>query len=252
MTIPAGAEAGTWTLSAFLADRVGNPNSIYPAGTPSTVTVVSVPDTTPPVLKSVILTPASVNVSGGPQTATITIHVTDDLSGADMTSDRSYLDFASPSGLQNIYVYFGGLSLISGTLNDGVWQAQVTIPQYSEPGAWKIGSLGIYDLAGNGFFAQSGFGTIPAISFTLASSPSDTAPPSVNGFSFSPTLVNTTLADQTVNLTLAVTDNLSGLFVPSQFPYVNRYVDSASPSGQQYRFSGSMMADASTRPPAPL
>ena len=110
LTIPAGAEAGTWTLSAFLTDRVGNPNSIYPAGTPSTVTVVSVPDTTPPVLKSVILTPASVNVSGGPQTATITIHLTDDLSGVDMTSGRSYLYLASPSGLQNIYVYFGGLT----------------------------------------------------------------------------------------------------------------------------------------------
>ena len=56
-----------------------------------------------------------------------------------MTSGRSYLYLASPSGLQNIYVYLGSLTLTSGTLNDGVWQTQVTIPRYSEPGAWKIG-----------------------------------------------------------------------------------------------------------------
>jgi hypothetical protein len=193
-----------------------------------------------------------VNVSAGFQTATVTLHITDDLSGVDLTSGRSYLYLASPSGLQNIYVYIGNLTLTSGTLNDGVWQTQVTIPQYSEPGAWKIGSLAIYDLAGNGAFGSPGFGTVPPISFTVASSPADTAPPSVNGFSFSPALVNTSLDDQTVNLTLAVTDNLSGLFVPGQFPFVNCYVYFASPSGQQFRFSGNMTTDSSSTPTSAL
>ena len=247
-TLPGGAEAGMWTLSVSLYDRVGNSNSIYPAGTPSTFTVVSVPDSTPPVFKSLILTPASVNVSGGAQTATIALHLTDDLSGVDMTSGRSYLYLASPSGLQNIYVYFGGLTLSSGTLNDGVWQTQVTIPQYSEPGAWKIVFLVIFDLAGNELFAGPGFGTIPAINFTVVSSPADIAPPSINGFSFSPALINTTLDDQTVTLTLAMTDNLAGLFLPGPFPYVNCYVYFVSPSGQQYHFSNNMMADSSSTP----
>ena len=247
-TVPAGAEAGTWILGASLTDRVTNTNTIYPAGTPFTFSVVSVPDSNPPVFKSLILTPSSVNVSGGPQTATIALHATDDLSGVDLTSGRSYLYLASPSGLQNIYLYLGNLTLTSGTLNDGVWQTQVTMPQYSEPGAWKIGSYGIFDLAGNEVFGGPGFGTVPSINFTVVSSPADISPPSINSFSFSPALINTSLDDQTVNLTLAVTDNLSGLFIPGQYLYVNCYTYFTSPSGEQYHFSGNMMADSSSTP----
>ena len=90
LTIPAGAEAGTWTISAFphrprrrsstrSTPRVHRPPSQWcPSRIPR-----------PPVLKSVTFTPAAVNVSGGSQTATVALHITDDLSGVDMTSGRS-------------------------------------------------------------------------------------------------------------------------------------------------------------------
>ena len=51
----------------------------------------------------------------------------------------------------------------------------------------------IYDLADNQLFLVSGFGTVPAINFTVASSPADITPPSINSFSFSPALINTSL-----------------------------------------------------------
>ena len=247
-TIPVSAEAGAWSIAVGLYDRVNNYNWITPAGRPSTFTVLSVPDTTPPVWKGLTFTPASVNVSSAPQTVTINLSLADDRSGVDMTNGWSAFSLTSPSGKQNIYVYQGSLSQISGTLNDGVWQGQVTIPRYSEPGAWKIGWIDIYDLAHNELYLGSGWSTVPAINFTVASSPSDVTPPSINSLSFTPGFVNTAGSDQTVDLTLTVTDNLSGLYTGGAgqggFPWVNCYCYFTSPSGQQNEYSNSMWLDS--------
>jgi hypothetical protein len=247
VTIPAGAEPGDWTMFVSISDRVANFNGISMAGNPSKLTVVSVPDVNPPVVRSLIFAPSSVNVSSASQTVTVNIGLADDVSGVDLTSGRSYFYLTSPSGNQNIPVYLGGATLTSGTLNDGVWQTQVTMPRYSEPGAWKISSIGIYDVAGNQFSAFTGFGSPPpAINFTVASSPADVTPPSINSLNFNPTFVNTAASDQTIDVTLAVTDNLAGLY-STDFPgfyFANCFAYFISPSGQQSRYTGSVMADS--------
>jgi hypothetical protein len=82
----------------------------------------------------------------------------------------------------------------------------------------------------------------------VVSSPADVAPPTINSLNFSPTFVNTAAADQTINIVFAVTDNLAGLY-PADFPgffFANCYVYFTSPSGQQYRYTGSVMADSGT------
>jgi hypothetical protein len=252
VTIPLSAEAGDWTIAVELVDNVNNSNWIQPAGTPSTFTVVSVPDTTPPVWNGITFTPASVNVSAAPQTVTFNVSLSDDRSGVDVTSDRSYFDLTSPSGKQSIGVgfYSGYLTQISGTLNNGVWQGQVTIPRYSEPGAWKLGYVDLYDLAGNQLYLAPGWSTMPAINLTVASSPYDVTPPSINSFSFSPSFVNTAGSDQTVDLTLTVTDNLSGLYSygpgPNGLPWVDCYAYFYSPSGRQYQYSSGMWLASGT------
>ena len=58
----------------------------------------------------------------------------------------------------------------------------------------------------------------------------DTTPPTLTGFSFSPTQVDTTSTSATVNLTAQITDDLSGV----QLGYVYFY----SPSGQHIAFRG--------------
>ena len=251
VTIPVSAEAGDWTIVVNLLDHVNNSNVIYWAGTPSTFKVVSTPDTTPPVFKGATFTPGSVNVSAASQTVTLNVSLADDLSGIKSTTCCSQFGLTSPSGKQTIWVSVWDLTLASGTLNDGVWQGQVTIPRYSEPGAWKLGYVYLYDLAGNELYLNSGWATMPTINFTVASSPSDVTPPSVNSLSFNPAFVNTTGSDQTVDLTLTVTDNLSGLSTYDSGPggrvwLNNCYVYFYSPSGRQYQYSSSLWLDSGT------
>jgi hypothetical protein len=235
-TIPFAAEPGVWTMGVFLTDRVGNSNFVFPAGQPSTFTVISSGDVTPPVIKSVVVTPSSVNVSAASQILTFTVNATDDASGVDFTSGRSYFALSSPSGGQ--VVVMSPNTLVSGTVNDGSWQTQFTIPRYAEPGAWKIQYFSLYDLAGNNLSAAQGFGTVPPISLTVSSSPFDVSPPAVNTYNLTPAFINTSTGDQNVTITLALTDNLAGLFdATSPFPFVNCNVGYVSPSGQQSHFS---------------
>ena len=252
ITIPASAEAGDWTMSVELRDHVNNSNRINWAGTPSKLRVLSAPDSTPPLFKGIAFIPASVNVSAAPQTVTINVSLGDDLSGVNLTccSPTSQFSLTSPSGKQTIWVWGYNLTLTSGTLNDGVWQGQVTIPRYSEPGAWKLGYVELYDLAGNELYLYSGWGPAPpAINFTVASSPSDITPPSVNSLSFSPAFVNTAGSDQTVDLTLTMTDNLSGLQTydsGGRTWLTHCYLYFYSPSGRQYQYSSNLWLGSGT------
>ena len=245
-TLPLHAEPGIWTMTAFLVDRVGNSNSVFPAGMPPSFTVISSPDITPPVIKSVLATPSSVNVSAASQTVTFTVNAADDVSGVDFTSGRSYFALSSPSGGQVILLSPG--PLVSGTVNDGSWQTQLTIPRYSEPGAWKIQNFSLYDFAGNTLFGAQGFGGVPPINLTVSSSPFDVSPPVVNTYNLTPAFINTSTGDQNVTITLALTDNLAGLFDPNfLFPFVNCSATYVSPSGQQSHFSnGGTIVDSGT------
>jgi len=91
---------------------------------------------------SVDFTPKSVDVSSSSQTITVTAHVTDDNSGV------SYVQplFSSPSGQQSATA---GLTLVSGTAQDGIYQGIVTIPESAESGTWTMGQFWVGDVVGN-------------------------------------------------------------------------------------------------------
>ncbi|HET7514494.1 MAG TPA: hypothetical protein VFJ60_06805, partial [Gaiella sp.] len=86
LTLPQNAAAGTWTLRYLtVCDNAGNSRFMAAGNSdlPFTVTlnIVSVSDTSPPSVNSLSLSPASVDVSSGPATVTLTANITDDLSG---------------------------------------------------------------------------------------------------------------------------------------------------------------------------
>jgi hypothetical protein len=91
-------------------------------------------DTTPPELVNLQFSPTSIDVSEADQNVTVTIAATDDLVGI------SYLEvqFISPSAQQIRYVNFPPETLVSGDMNNGVFESNVTFPQYSETGIWHI------------------------------------------------------------------------------------------------------------------
>lgn len=178
-------------------------------------------DTTPPVLTAMSLNPSSVNVTGGPQTVTILLTLTDDLSGVNFDAvPFLYNEFTlqSPSGKQTINLTdnIQSFSLVSGTPLNGVWQGTLTIPKYSESGLWTVTSLVVFDNAENqlaldtGQLAALGFPT----TINVASNPSLT-PPTVLSLSFSPASINTTASSQSVTLTLTLADSPAGVIFPA-------------------------------------
>ena len=229
--IPQSSEAGTWPAFVYLWDMAGHQQWLDNAtlagmGFPSTLTVTgqSGGDTTPPVLTSFDLDPKSVNVASSDATVTINLHVTDDLSGF----ANANVTFVSPSGQSQSV----SATLTTGTSLDGDAQATLTLPKASEAGTWSVSSVDAYDADGNhqpldtAALSALGFPT----SLTVSDTPqlTDTTPPVLVSFDFTPKSVDVTNGDATVNFNLHVTDDLSG--------YSWGYAYFYSPSYGQYAY----------------
>src|SRR4051794_32442598 len=86
-------------------------------------------DITPPQLAALSFDTNAINISSGPQNVTVTLRVTDNLSGVQYVSGS----FNHSSGQA---VSFYG-SLISGNSLDGIYQAVATFPDHSAAGLWQ-------------------------------------------------------------------------------------------------------------------
>ena len=240
ITLPQYSEAGNWTISyLYLIDKDTNTqylqsSDLQALGFPTTITVISQQDVTPPKLTSFSFSPAAVDVSAGNQPITFTLGATDDLSGVDFNCPvycyyTVYL--TSPSGKQWQAVEDYNITMLSGTPLNGVWQGQITMPRYSEAGAWKVDYVSLEDAADNVRYLYAsdlqaaGFPT----TINVTSVPSDTSPPQVSSLSFGPNFIDTRLGSQPVTVTLGLTDNLAGV----SYGYVFFY----SPSGNQYHYA---------------
>ena len=239
ITIPRYAANGTWQLRITLVDAVSNralilPNVLQSRGLPFSISVTSTPqDVTPPVPVSVSFTPSIVDVSTQGQNVALQIHLSDDLSGVlfDPTFNQTFsFIIQSPAG-QQIRLSNPDFT-VTGTPLASVWQATFQVPRYAEAALWSIVSLRVADVAGNvrfytpGTLATAGVTTQLAVTSTV----SDLTPPTITGFTFSPTVINTALGPQTVNVKLDLQDDLSGVSFTDR-TFFNRLFFT-SPSGQ--------------------
>ena len=157
---PQFSEPGMWTIASLnLIDIAGNQVSLNTAalqglGLPATFTVFSAPaDTTPPQVTSFAFTPAVIDTSAGSALVTVTMTISDDLSGADFSGDGSNVtllhgaQFVSPSGLQARNT--GAFTRTGGTTLNGTWQSTIFFPQFSEAGTWLATLFGIKDVVHN-------------------------------------------------------------------------------------------------------
>jgi hypothetical protein len=162
--IPRSSVAGLWTLTTvYLVDEAGNVivygsdlgagQVALPAGASAQFTVQDpAPDTKAPILASVTYTPALVDVTTAAQTVSMTAHITDAGSGF----GSGYVRFESTSGQSTNGVSLSYLNRISGSANNGIYQATFTVPQGSSPGLWNlyffatdfVGNTGLYTVNG--------------------------------------------------------------------------------------------------------
>jgi IPT/TIG domain len=100
-------------------------------------------DTEPPSLVGLAIAPSSVDTSSADQLVTITVHLTDGLSG--VSSYYNTLWFDGPGGRGSESTSF---RRVSGTASDGTYEATIRFPRYSKNGVWKI-EMDLEDNAGN-------------------------------------------------------------------------------------------------------
>jgi hypothetical protein len=255
---PQFTESGIWVVSDVdCVDNVFNRNVIATTqlqalGFPTQLSVISNPDTTAPQIVSFNLNPPSIDVPSGQQNVTITLGLTDDLSGVDFSlhgGSGASLVMQSPSGKQTQVIANDRFTLVSGTNLNGVWQTTLTIPQFSEAGVWTLQRLLLEDVVGNFSILNASDLLARGLSSDLqvASSPSDVLPPQLSGLTIAPDHINTSTGSQTIVVTITATDNLSGVsFMPS-FPFTTCFLGDTtnifkrvgvlliSPSGNQTR-----------------
>ncbi|MEN0015337.1 MAG: hypothetical protein AAGC46_18355 [Solirubrobacteraceae bacterium] len=159
-------------------------------------------DTDAPQLVSSTVSPGFVNITGAPQTVTVTFRVKDAtgvvIPAVTATSDLRPND---STGL-------GQVSLVSGTAQDGTYQAVLTVGRGSVGGGWTARALTLTDQAGN-TAANVVLGHFTVFAFGF-----DTTPPQLVDSSISPTAVDVTNGPATVTATLHVTDDYSGTKSP--------------------------------------
>jgi len=151
MTIAKSAEQGQWqVLAVALRDVVGNTATLSTAalqtlGFPITLIVTSAnSDTVAPSLVAFELSPTQVNVASGPANVMVTLHITDAGTGFNW----GWVELVSPSGQQTSTSSIDPAPL-SGTTNDGIFQAQMTIAKSAEQGQWQVSAVALRDVVGN-------------------------------------------------------------------------------------------------------
>lgn len=160
MSVPQFSELGTWTIVDFLlVDQVGNQErldrqELDRRGLQTSFEVIGQQqDMNPPNLLSFSLSPAVIEVAGGPAVINLHAHITDDLSGVageGFTSSPTQVRFESPSGQQRADgMFHSAHDLTDGTHLDGLYHFEVKIPHYAEEGTWELKQFLLVDQVGN-------------------------------------------------------------------------------------------------------
>ena len=165
-------------------------------------------DTTPPTLLEFSFTPASIDTSSSDQVVTFNLRASDDLSG--LSGVYWYIQHSSGKERSG---QARASQRISGDELDGTYRATVSFPQHSDEGTWHIVNLVAGDNTANHHeyteneLKSLGFPT----ELEVTGSDSDTTPPTLLEFSFTPASIDTSSSDQVVTFNLRASDDLSGL-----------------------------------------
>lgn len=192
-------------------------------------------DTTPPQVRSLDISPRSIDVTSAGANVTVTMRVTDDLSGVkEFTPGVNWWIsgvFTSPTGDQSASRFF---VRVSGDSLDGIYTAVFPFPRFTDSGVWNFDIGAIQDNALNrvGVSTAALQGQGFATDLTVTSAPDNQAP-QLTGISFSPAALDVSAADQPLTVTLATTDDVSGVELFRTF--VEFVFTLRSPSGSQLR-----------------
>ena len=178
-------------------------------------------DTTVPTLHSFTFSPASVDVTTGSATVVAEARVTDDLAGVANVSFYLRRPDGSTPGW--------GSYRASGTALDGVWRANITIPQYAPGGTWTVYGLQVRDGVNNGrwiYTSELSTAGYPTELTVISTTAPDTAPPTLHELNFTPMSVDVSTGARAVTVRVRLQDVSGASYAYAYFQ---------SPSGAQRR-----------------
>lgn len=159
------------------------------------------------------------------------MHVIDEDAGLGSGEFR----FCAPSFMQQVPRRLSDSDRVSGTPQDGIYTAQIVIPQSAEPGRWDFYSVGLTDGAGNAvdYGIRSDYAPFPDGTpggIEVADTQPDLEIPQLISFDFEPKHVDASENPQVIIVTARLADNFTG-FDSGGFKFV-------SPSGEQELLGG--------------
>ena len=136
LSVPQGAAAGSWDYTGSVQDAINYlgfgsaawQNQSLPASAPGALTVTDTGASAPPQIASLGYSPSRVDVGSGSASVTFTAHLTD---GSPITG--AYVSLVNSAASQQVN---GQFERVSGTAEDGVWQATLSVPQGAAAGSW--------------------------------------------------------------------------------------------------------------------
>ena len=160
----------------------------------STNVIAQTQDVTPPSLVSFNFSPTTVDISLQDQLVTVTLAITDDLSGF----SGGQVCLRSLSGDPVVY---GAIERISGNELNGIYQSLITIPRFSKTGTWYFYYVRVYDFANNGYdyftpeLVEKGFPTEVTVTVTGAVDQTNNLITLVNSFNLPKGISNTLVSE---------------------------------------------------------
>lgn len=164
-------------------------------------------DTSAPQVTAFNVSPNTIDTSADSQDVTVTLTVTDDLSGV----SSGGIEFVDPTGTRTVFTDFDSLKRIGGSDLNGAYQFTVNVPRYSRNGEWIVRFLSVNDANGNSQNLTAA--QLPpggSKTFTV-SGQSDVTGPQITAFNISPPSIVTGAVSQNLTVTLMATDDLSGV-----------------------------------------
>jgi RTX calcium-binding nonapeptide repeat (4 copies) len=160
-------------------------------------------DVDAPEIQSLTVGPDTIDTSTGPALVTVTAHITD--AGVGLWQGTLSLGGNIAVGV------FDASDRVSGDANDGVYATTITVPRFSQQGTLAAG-LSLTDRRNTRTWDAAQLQAQGLPSGVVQTGAGDTGPPRVTAISWDgPSTVDTSSADQMVQLRLHVTDDLSGL-----------------------------------------
>jgi hypothetical protein len=156
--LPQGSSAGWWHLSYInVIDIDGNGNTRsqaeFEAAVPGASGLDFLNDIVAPQITEFAISPVTFNTESSSAVIDLSFRVSDADSGIWITGDpgnsTENFDISLESVIGDQTEFFGNYTRVSGTQNDGIYSAQVTVPISSITGPWNMPYARITDQAGN-------------------------------------------------------------------------------------------------------